>query len=97
MFFRKKKEIEASKEEAREAMKNFLHDIFYEVEAQRQMATKSELFTNEEFVQFMEDTLNEASEVYDDMTPREILDERIKSKMDKVVNADNVKVIKVEL
>lgn len=61
------------------------------------MAVKTELFSNDEFAEFMEDALNEASEVYDDMTTEEILDERIKSKLDKMINADNVKVIKVEL
>lgn len=90
MFFRKKKEIEAAKEEAREAMKDFLHDLFYEIEAHRQMAVKAGLCTNDEFAQYMEDTLNEASIVYDDMTPDEILDERIKHKMKDMV-------IKVEL
>ena len=97
MFFKKKKEFDASKEEAKQNMRNFLHDMYYEIEAQRQIAVKTGLFTNDEFAEFMQDSLNEASIFYDDMKPEEILDEHIANKMDKIINSDNVKVIKVEL
>ena len=79
MIFRKKKEYELAKAEAREAMRVFLRDIYYEVEAQRQIAEKTGLFNNDEFAEFMEDTLNEAAAFYDDMDPDEILDERFKN------------------
>lgn len=97
MFFRKKKENEDLKAEARESMESFLHDIYYEIEAQRQIAEKTGLFTNKEFAQYMEDTLNEASEFYDDMNPDEIMAERIGNKIKKIIGADDMEVVKVGL
>lgn len=97
MFFRKKKENEDLKAEAREAMESFLHDIYYEIEAHRQIAEKTGLFTNEEFAQYMEDTLNEASEFYDDMDPDEIMAERIGNKIKRMIGADDMEVVKVGL
>lgn len=96
MFFKKKKSLNESMEEARQNMMSFLHDIYYEIEAQRQIAEKTGLFTNKEFAQYMEDTLNEASEFYDDMDPDEIMAERIGNKIKKMIGADDMKVVKVE-
>lgn len=101
MIFRKKNKIEkavdASEKEARRAVESMVQEMCYEIEAHRQIAVKTGLFTNDEFAEFMEDSLNEASIFFDDMKPEEILDERIANKMDKMFNSDNVKVIKVEL
>ena len=97
MFFKRKKTLKEEMEEARETMQRFVRDICYEIEAQRQMAQKMELFTNDEFAQFMEDFLNEASVFYDDMDVDEILAERMGNKIKNMLGADEMEVLKVEL
>ena len=96
MFFRKKKELDDLTVKAKEAVKDIVRNNCFEIEAQRQIAVKTDLFTNEEFAEFMEDALNEASIVYDDMDPDEIIAERIGNKIKTMLGADDMKVVKVE-
>lgn len=96
MFFKKKAENKVTKEEAKKSMTEFLKDLLYEVEAHRQVGIKSGLLEdNDEFFELMANILAEAQEYFRDMSPDEILEDRIENRIGKIT--DKEMVIKVEL
>ena len=95
MFFRKKNKIEkavdALEKEARRAVEAMVQEMCYELEAQRQIAVKTDLFTDKEITNMAEEYSLMASEHYECMDAEEILNERIQNM------ATRQKVIEVRL
>ena len=96
MIFRKKKNkvekaVDALEKEARRAVEATVQEMCYELEAQRQIAVKTDLFTDEEFTDMAEEYSFLASEYFEDMDAEEILNERIQNM------ATRQKVIEVRL
>lgn len=84
MIFRKKKNkvekaVDALEKEARRAVEAMVQEMCYELEAQRQIAVKTDLFTDEEFTDMAEEYSFLASEYFDDTDAEEILNERIQN------------------
>ena len=95
MFFKKKEDkgYEALKEETRKNIAPHIKRQVFEIEAHRQMATKTDLWTDEEFKDMIEVFRTEAQEYFKDMDPKEILDERMHSFVEKL----GAKVIEVRI
>ena len=96
MIFRKKKNkvekaVDALEKEARRAVEAMVQEMCYELDAQRQIAVKTDLFTDEEFTHMAEEYSFLASEYFEDMDAEEILNERIQNM------ATRQKVIEVRL
>ena len=95
MFFKKKedKEYAALKEETRQNIAPHIKHQVFEIEAHRQIAIKTDLWTDEEFKAMIGGYLEEAKEHFKDMDPKDILEDRITSIAHKV----GAKVIEVRL
>ena len=99
MFFKSKwndkKEAEyiELRNETRQNVIPIIKDCVFEIEAHRQIATKTDLWTDREYKEMVQDMLDEAIKHFEDMDPREILDDLTERKLKKL----GAKVIKVEI
>ena len=99
MFFKKdeKKKLEKEwlklREETRENVKPVIQDLVTELVGHMQISAKTDLWSKEEYEAMLKEMFDEAVKHFEDMDPREILDDLTERKLKKI----GAKVIKVEI